>query len=89
MLLNKQTNNYVTDKSWDSMNEESKKQAFDLKFKEVATSSGINGQQKIMMLEKFFNDIPNPYETTYEEYMETRGAELLAPIRPSLFDRLF
>ena len=89
IIFNKQTNNYVTDKSWDSMNEESKKQAFDLKFKEVATSSGINGQQKIMMLEKFFNDIPNPYETTYEEYMETRGAELLAPIRPSLFDRLF
>ena len=89
IIFNKQTNNYVTDKSWDSMNEESKKQSFDLKFKEVATSSGINGQQKIMMLEKFFNDIPNPYETTYEEYMETRGAELLAPIRPSLFDRLF
>ena len=89
IIFNKQTNNYVTDKSWDSMNEESKKQSFDLKFKEVATSSGINGQQKIMMLEKFFNDIPNPYETTYEEYMETRGAELLAPIKPSLFDRLF
>lgn len=73
-----QKNSYVTDKAWDSMNTSTQQQSFDLKVRQV-TSSKVSPRQKLMMLEKLFSDIPNPYNITYEEYMETKGAKLLDP----------
>ena len=83
--FNQQKNSYVTDSSWDLMGDGARRQAFDLKFKEIATSKDINGREKILMFDKLFNDIPNPYNTTYEEYVETRGVDLLAPSTPFAF----
>jgi len=78
-------NKYTTDKSWDSMNEQAKQTAFDLKFKQIATNKDINSREKIIMFEKLFDEIDNPYGVTYEEYVQTRGAQLIAPNIPFAF----
>ena len=62
---------YVTDKSWETMSKKAKQSSFDLKFKEIATSKNISIQQKNQMFELLFNQIPNPYDLNYEEYLET------------------
>jgi len=76
--FNSSTGSYVTDKTWDSMNTSTKKQSFDLRVRQI-TSSKVNPKQKILILEKLFNDVPNPYNLTYEEYMKTIGKRLLDP----------
>jgi|TARA_R110001632_G_scaffold139398_2_gene255151 hypothetical protein len=70
--FNQQTNSYVTDKNWNSMNTETKQQSFDLRFRQIARGK-INPREKIMMFEKLFSDIPNPYNLTYEEYLEEKA----------------
>ena len=72
-----QTNGYVTDKSWDSMNTETQQEAFDLRVREIA-SGQVSPRAKRMMLEKLFSDIPNPYNLTYEEYMDEKASEILS-----------
>tara|TARA_R100001509_G_scaffold140462_1_gene95303 strand:+ start:3716 stop:5449 length:1734 start_codon:yes stop_codon:yes gene_type:complete len=75
--FNPQTNSYVTDKSWDLMNTETQQESFDLRVREIA-SGQVTPREKRMMLEKLFNDIPNPYNLTYEEYMEEKASEILS-----------
>ena len=72
-----QTNGYVIDKSWDSMNTETQQESFDLRVREIA-SGQVSPRAKRMMLEKLFNDIPNPYNLTYEEYMDEKASEILS-----------
>jgi len=74
--FNPQTNGYVTDKSWDLMNPETQQDSFDLRVREIA-SGQVSPRAKRMMLEKLFNDIPNPYNLTYEEYMDEKASEIL------------
>tara|TARA_B110000211_G_C14087743_1_gene557454 strand:- start:2696 stop:4423 length:1728 start_codon:yes stop_codon:yes gene_type:complete len=62
---------YVTDESWETMSKKAKQSSFDLKFKEIATSKNISIQQKNQMFELLYNQIPNPYDLNYEEYLET------------------
>ena len=62
----------MTDKNWNSMNTETKQQSFDLRFRQIARGK-INPREKIMMFEKLFSDIPNPYNLTYEEYLEEKA----------------
>jgi hypothetical protein len=62
---------YVTDESWETMSKKAKQSSFDLKFKEIATSKNISIQQKNQMFELLYNQILNPYDLNYEEYLET------------------
>tara|TARA_R110000782_G_scaffold265628_2_gene359536 strand:- start:143 stop:1900 length:1758 start_codon:yes stop_codon:yes gene_type:complete len=75
-----ENNKYTTDSSWDNMNKKSQQRAFDFKVKEIFTASSIDNKEKIIMFEKLFEDIENPYALNYEEYMETLGPELISSI---------
>ena len=75
-----ENNKYTTDSSWDNMNKKSQQRAFDFKVKEIFTASNIDNKEKIIMFEKLFEDIENPYALNYEEYMETLGPELISSI---------
>ena len=74
--FNSQTNSYAIDKSWESMNKETQQESFDLRVRQIA-SGPVSPREKRMMLEKLFNDIPNPYNLTYEEYMDEKASEIL------------
>lgn len=76
-------NKYVTDDSWDAMTKEAQQDAFDLKFKEIAISKNISGQEKIIMFEKLFNEIPNPYDASFEEYIETIAPDIVRTMSSS------
>ena len=71
---------YMTDESWNSMNTQAKQTAFDLKFKQIAVSPDISGREKLIMFEKLFNDVPNPYDATYEEYVENIAPRVVQEI---------
>ena len=73
-------NKYVTDASWNSMNTPSQQTAFDLQFKQIAVSPDISGREKLIMFEKLFNEIPNPYDATYEEYVENIAPEVVQQV---------
>ena len=74
--FNPQTNGYITDKSWDLMNPETQQDSFDLRVREIA-SGKVSPRAKRIMLEKLFSDIPNPYNLTYQEYMDEKASEIL------------
>ena len=74
--FNSQTNSYAIDKSWESMNKETQQESFDLRVRQIA-SGPVSPREKRMMLEKLFNDIPNPYNLTYEEYMDEQASKIL------------
>ena len=80
---------YTTDESWDDMNKKSKQSAFNLKFKEIATSKNITGREKLIMFEKLFNEIPNPFGLNYEEYLETEAPEIVQQMTDGLGIGLF
>jgi len=69
-------NGYTTDKSWDRMTTKRKQKGFDFRVKEIFTSN-VDNPEKIIMLEKLFNDIENPYGLNYEEYMENQAPQLV------------
>jgi hypothetical protein len=69
-------NGYTTDKSWDRMTTKRKQKGFDFRVKEIFTSN-VDNKEKIIMLEKLFNDIENPYGLNYEEYMESQAPQLV------------
>ena len=71
---------YVTDESWNSMNTQAKQTAFDLKFKQIAVSPDISGREKLIMFEQLFNNVPNPYDATYEEYVENIAPRVVQEI---------
>jgi hypothetical protein len=71
---------YMTDESWNSMNTQAKQTSFDLKFKQIAVSPDISGREKLIMFEKLFNDVPNPYDATYEEYVENIAPRVVQEI---------
>ena len=58
------------------MNTETQQESFDLRVREIA-SGQVSPRAKRMMLEKLFSDIPNPYNLTYEEYMDEKASEIL------------
>lgn len=80
---------YTTDESWDDMNKKSKQSAFNLKFKEIATSKNITGREKLIMFEKLFNEIPNPFGLNYEEYLESEAPEIVQQMTDGLGIGLF
>jgi len=69
-------NGYTTDKSWDRMTTKRKQKGFDFRVKEIFTSN-VDNKEKIIMLEKLFDDIENPYGLNYEEYMESQAPQLV------------
>lgn len=69
-------NGYTTDESWDKMTTKRKQKGFDFRVKEIFTSN-VDNKEKIIMLEKLFNDIENPYGLNYEEYMESQAPQLV------------
>jgi len=71
---------YVTDESWNSMNTQAKQTAFDLKFKQIAVSPDLSGREKLIMFEQLFNNVPNPYDATYEEYVENIAPRVVQKI---------
>jgi len=75
--FDRKANSYITDDSWNSMNVETKQQAFDLRVRQIA-SGKVSPREKKMMLEKLFSDIPNPYDLTYEEYMDQIARKFLS-----------
>ena len=75
--FDRKANSYITDDSWNSMNIETKQQAFDLRVRQIA-SGRVSPREKKMMLEKLFSDIPNPYGLTYEEYMDQIARKFLS-----------
>ena len=68
------------------MNNETKQQAFDLRFRQIATSK-VNPREKMMMFEKLFSDIGNPSNLTFEDYMrEKADRELRKNLSAELYD---
>ena len=53
-----------------------KQKGFDFRVKEIFTSN-VDNKEKIIMLEKLFDDIENPYGLNYEEYMESQAPQLV------------
>ena len=73
-------NKYNTDSSWDNMDKKNKQRAFDFKVKEIFAATSVNNNDKIQMFERLFEDIENPYELNYEEYMQTLGPKIISTI---------
>lgn len=68
ITFNEKQQKYITDKNWDNMNVDSKKNSFDLRVNQIAKSK-VSPSAKLLMFQKLFNEIPNPYKYNYEEYM--------------------
>ena len=66
---NEKKQKYIEDENWDAMSLSSKKNVFDLKVKQIAVNKDISPRAKILMFQKLFDEIPNPYNYNYEEYM--------------------
>ena len=68
---------YMEDENWDAMSSSSKKNIFDLKVKQIAINKDIAPRAKLVMFEKLFDEIENPYDLTFDEYMSTVAPEFI------------
>lgn len=68
---------YMEDKNWDAMSLSSKKNVFDLKIKQIGLNKAISPRSKLAMFEKLFDEIENPYDLTFDEYMSTVASDFL------------
>jgi len=68
---------YMEDENWDAMSLSSKKNIFDLKVKQIAINKDIAPRAKLVMFEKLFDEIENPYDLTFDEYMSTVAPEFI------------
>ena len=68
ITFDKKQQKYVTDKNWDAMNTDAQKNSFDLRVNQIAKSA-VPATAKMLMFQKLFDEIPNPYNYNYQEYM--------------------
>lgn len=68
ITFNQKQQKYVTDKNWESMDIDAKKNSFDLRVNQIAKST-VPSSAKLLMFQKLFDEIPNPYNYDYAEYM--------------------
>ena len=74
---NEKKQKYIEDENWDAMSLSSKKNVFDLKVKQIGLNKTISPRSKLAMFEKLFDEIENPYDLTFDEYMSTVAPDFL------------
>lgn len=74
---NEKKQKYIEDENWDAMSLSSKKNVFDLKVKQIGVNKNIAPRAKLLMFEKLFDEIENPYDLTFDEYMSTVAPDFI------------
>ena len=70
--FNKDSNRYEIDNNWSKMKSEHQSEIFKLNVRTIinASSKKVTAQEKIIMLENLFENVPNPENLTLQEYIK-------------------